>query len=459
MLALEELEMLPDIRDFIARLEEAGELIRITKPVDPLHISALLSKTDKAVYMERVIGYDMPVTGGLCRDTRKLAIGLGVPHAELSDWAQQKLAEGPIPPIMVDEAPCQEVVMTGDDVDLTALPYTFQHESDGGPYIGSAIQYARDPEYGDGAGIYRHMFRTKNSVGIDWNSPSDMRLFYTRALRKGKGLPIAVSIGNGVAELAAAATSLPTGVSEMGFAGRMHGRPVEMVKCLTNDLAVPANSEIVFEGEVLPGGWQSDEGRYGEFHRASGEVKWNPIVKINAITRRRNPIFYSLIMPFEAWGMGVLGNTNLYKVLRDVGVQPVAMRSRLFDLVVSIKEARPGQGKTAATALLACFMQKTVTVVDDDIDVFDDDMVKWAIALRFQPDKDLVVVSGLPAKHMDVSAYTWNLPPGQLPTTSKMGIDATIKPDMPKVYFERPRYFLADEVDAEAYYGSPMKRP
>jgi 2,5-furandicarboxylate decarboxylase 1 len=446
------------LRDYIDSLEAAGELIRITKPVDPLHISAVIKKTDKAVLMEKIVGYDMPVVGGICRDRKKVAAGLGMKPNEVPAFVDRAIKQGPLAPVVVDRAPCHDVVITGDDVDLTRLPYTFQHENDGGPYIGSAIQFGWDPEYGSNCGMYRMMFRTKNTTGIDFNSPSDLRLYYERTLARGKGLPIAVSIGTHIIELMAAAMALPLGQDEMGIAGRLHGEPVEMVKCKTVDLMVPAQSEIVLEGEILPTGWTTDEGRFGEFHKASGEVKWNPVVKVNAITHRRDAIFYSLLMPDEVWGIGGAGNWKVFSLLQAVGVQPVAVRAGLFQMTVSIKNTRPGQGKTAVTALLSMFPNKIVTVVDDDIDIFDDEHVRWALALRFQPDKDLVLVSGLPAKHMDASVYTWTLPPGQLPVTSKMGIDATIKPDMPRTFFEPIRHFMADEVDVQSYYDSARKK-
>jgi 2,5-furandicarboxylate decarboxylase 1 len=246
----------------------------------------------------------------------------------------------------------------------------------------------------------------------------------------------------------------------MGFAGRLYGEPVQMVKCLTNDLAVPASSEIVLEAELLPTGWTADEGRFGEATRVSGEVKWNPVVKINKITHRKDAIFYSLLMHDEVQGLG-LGAAQQYKVLRvlrDVGVQPVAVRGSYNQMFVSIKEARPGQGKTAALATLSVFNVKQVIVVDDDIDVFNDEEIRWAISQRFQADRDLVVISGIQGKHLDVSLRTWNLPQGVMPTTSKLGMDVTRKPDIPATYAEKTRHFMVGEFDVQAYYDSARKK-
>jgi 2,5-furandicarboxylate decarboxylase 1 len=451
--------MAHDMREVLERLDAAGELIRITRPVDPMHISAVIKQTGKAVMIEKAVGYDFPVVGGLFRDFKKTAIAMGFnTPAEAQKYIIKCLDEPLIPPVLVDKAPCQEVTL--EEADLTVLPYPLQHYDDGGPYIGSAIQFSRDPQFGDGAGIYRMMFRTKNTTGIDFNSPSDMRLWYERRLRKGESLPLAISIGNNIIELIAAAAPIDIGKNEMGFAGRLYGEPVQMVKCLTNDLAVPAASEIVLEGEILPTGWTADEGRFGEATRVSGEVKWNPVVKINRITHRKDAIFYSLLMHDEVQGLALstIQEYRVLRVLRDVGVQPVAVRSSYNQVFVSIKEARPGQGKTAAAAVLSLFNIKNVTIVNDDIDVFDDDDIRWALSQRFQADRDLIVISCLPGKHLDVSLRTWNLPPGVMPTTSKMGIDATRKPDIPGTYAEKTRHYMVGEFDVQTYYDSARKK-
>lgn len=448
-----------DMRAFIERLASAGELVRIQEPVDPLHLSAVITSTDKAVFIENVKGYAIPVVGGIVKDRRKVAIGLEVNPKDLTARIMENL-NSPIDPVEVTSAPCQEVVLTGEDVDLSDFPIVFQHVKDGAPYMGSGIQFAKDPEYGPNCGMYRQMYRTRNTTGIDINSPSDLRLYYEKAFKQGKGVPIAVSIGNHPAELLAASYSAPTGFYEMKLAGAFRQAPVQMVKCKTVDLLVPADSEIVWEGEILPTGWTADEGRYSEFHRVAGVIKWNPIVRIKAVTHRKDPIFYSLIMPWEVYGLAApLREAKLMALLQSVGVRPAAVRATtggccLFDVVASLKDARPGEGKTAVLALLASFGNKMVTVVDDDIDIYNDDELRWALSLRMQPAKDIVIVDNVQAKHMDPTVRTWLLPKGQLPVTSKIGIDATIPADIGKGLYEKYKYFLADSLDVSAYIGT-----
>jgi len=439
------------MREYLDLLAENGELKKISHPVNPLDVSAIIFKSKGAVMMP-IEGYDIPVVGGIVRNRKQVALSLNCSEKELGKKVLQAM-QRPIPPVIVKDAPCQEVVITGEAIDLTRLPIVFQHEQDGAPYIGSAVQLARWGNYGLNAGMYRHMFRTKDTMGIDLNSPSDLRLFYAQSNAQGKPLEIAAAIGLHATELLAGSYAAPTGVSEMGFAGALRGEPVEMVKCRTIGVEVPANAEIVLECEILPGGWIGDEGRYGEFHMVAGTVKHNPIVKVKAITHRRNPIFYSLLMPQEVHGLnGPLREAVAWNILEAARLRPAAIRAphggcTLFELIVALDHPNPGEGKAAIMALLALMGVKLVTVVDEDINIFDDEELRWAVALRVQADKDVLIVSNAQAKHMDPTVRHHLLPPGQLPTTSKMGIDATIPPDIDRRLYDKSRIFRRDEVE------------
>lgn len=447
--------MYEDLRGFISRLREEGQLEVVSESLDARYVSALANSTSKAVLFERVNGYEIPVVAGVCRDRDKVALALNERPANLVERLSRGL-ESRIEPVEVDSAPCQEVVITGENVDLTDFPIIFQHEKDGGPYISSGIQFAVDPELGPNAGVYRQMLRTRNTTGIDLNSPSDLRLYYERALQRGSSLPMAVAIGNHPIELLAATHSAPTGQFEMGLAGALRGEPVKMVRCKTIDVCVPADSEVVLECEILPTGWTADEGRYGEFHRVAGTLKWNPIVKVNAITHRRHPLWYTLVMPWEVYGLaGPLLETRIWSLLKSIGVRPAAVRATVggccfFDVVVSLHNARPGEGKAAVLAVMSLMGIKTVTVVDDDINIFDDDELRWALSLRMQPAEDVIIATNCQAKHMDPTVKTWTLPKGQLPVTSKMGIDATLPPDIDRRHYERLEYAFSREVRDQA---------
>ena len=236
-----------DFRDMLQRMERDGELKRTRKPISPRHVTALCNQAPAAVLCERVEGYDIPIAGGLYWTRSRTASALGWPAKEMGKRFAAGVAR-PVAPVMVSEARCQEVVITGDDVDLTALPIPFMHEKDGGPYVSAGVAFATDPELGLNAGCYRLMFRTDREMAIDLFTASDLRRYYTRTFEQGQLLPVAIAVGVHVFEHMAAAYKAPAGVNEMEIAGGLRGGPVEMVRAKTVDVAVPANAEIVLEG-------------------------------------------------------------------------------------------------------------------------------------------------------------------------------------------------------------------
>ena len=345
-------------------------------------------------------------------------------------------------------------MLQGDDVDLAAIPYPIMHLFDGGPYISGTFVVSRDPEYGRNVGSYRMMYRTPRETGIDLVSPSDMRFYYQRALDQGKPLEIAVAIGVHPYEMLAASYKAPIRTDELAIAGGLHGEPVPLVKCKTVDLEVPADAELVLEGELLPIGWTADEGPFGEFSQISGDVKWNPVFRVKCITRRKDPIFYMLQMPWENdWLAAPVTEAAGLQALRVASVEPIDIRAPVgacgyWALIASIKK-RPGEGKNALLALLSVAEVKLAIVTDDDIDIHDPDDLDWAIAFRVQADKDVITLSGARAKHIDPSVKSWELGKGGLPTTAKMGIDATIPEGVPRHLYRRIKVYEGDGVRLE----------
>jgi 2,5-furandicarboxylate decarboxylase 1 len=443
-------------REFLKRLDDAGELLHLPKTVDPRHMSALMAQSPQATFFEQIDGYpDWRVAGALVSTRRRLAVAMGCPESEIATRFERGI-QRPIDPVVVDRAPCQEVVLTGDDVDLTRIPIPMMHVKDGGPYISATVVVSKDPEYGRNVGSYRLMYRTPRETGIDLVSSSDMRVYYQRALDRKQPLEIAVAIGTHPFELLAASYKAPIAVDEFAVAGGLHGAPVELVRCKTVDLEVPANAELVLEGELLPIGWTADEGPFGEFSHITGEVKWNPIFRIRAITHRRDPIFYVLQMPWENdWLAAPVIEAAGLQALRVASVEPVAIRAPVggccyWTLVASIRK-RPGEGKNALLALLSVAEVKLAIVTDDDIDIYDPDDLDWAMTFRVQADQDVLVVPGARGKHIDPSVRAATLGKGGLPTTAKLGIDATIPEGVPRSHYERLRYFAKDAVRLDDY--------
>ena len=444
-----------DFRGFLKRLEQNQELVRIRKPVDARYISSLVAQAKQALFFENVRGFDYPVASGVVGTRKRIALALGCPETVIG----KKFNEGitrPIPSKKVKDGPCKEVILKGEQVDLTQFPIPLLHEKDGGPYISGGVVSSIDPEYGLNIGMYRMMFRTKNETGIDLVSPSDMRRYYERVLEKGKPLDIGIAIGVHPFEMLSASYKAPIGMDEFAIAGGMHGEPVALVPCETVNALVPANAEIVLEGEILPIGWTEDEGRFGEFSHIQGDLKWNPIIRIKAITHRKDAIFYALHMPWENdWLSGPATEAAAWRALKEASVETVAVHATpgsccYWEIVASIKK-RPGEGKNALLALLSLAEVKMVIVTDDDINIFDPVELDWALTFRVQADRDVIIVSGARGKHIDPSMKAWTFSKDALPTTAKLGIDATIPEGVSRKRYERLTYPYIEAVKLSDY--------
>ena len=443
-------------RDFLNDLEDAGQLKHIKKPVDCRQLSSLGDQVDEATIFENIIDYPgWRVATALVSTRKRLAIAMGCPENRVA-FEFESRSTRPIKPISVKSAPCQEIVMEGDNVDLTTIPLPMMHLFDGGPYISGTFAISNDPEHGSNVGCYRLMYRTPNETGIDLVSPSDMRFYYQRALDKGEPLPIAIAVGVHPLDMLAASYKAPIDIDELALAGGLRGQALEMVKCKSLDLEVPADAEMILEGELLPIGWTADEGPFGEFSQISGDVKWNPVFRIKCITHRRDPIFYMLQMPWENdWLAAPVTEAAGLQALRIASVQPVDIRAPVgscgyWSLIASIKK-RPGEGKNAVAALLSVAEVKFVIVTDEDIDIYDPDELDWAIAFRVQANQDAIILEGARAKHIDPSVKSWLLGKGGLPTTAKLGIDATIPEGVPKILYRRIKNYGRDRFKLEDF--------
>jgi 2,5-furandicarboxylate decarboxylase 1 len=435
-----------DFRKFLDRLRAAGEMIDMHQPVDIRHIATLVDQSDKALFFHNVIGYDIPVVSGIIRTQRRAIMSMGcASYAEIEKRLQRGI-DHPIAPVYVDNAPCKEVIMKGDDVDLFRLPVPMSSIYDGGPMITAGVVIARDPELGMNSGIYRFILKEKNLTGIDIVTPNNMRMFAQRAYEAGRPCPISISIGTHPFEIMGSGFRAPLGVDEMAIAGGIRGTAVKLAQCETIDLPCLAEAEIVLEAEILPTGWTYPEGRFGEFTRLMGGLHWNPLVRVKAVTMRKNPVYYALHMPWEnTWLAAPTRYTSIRRCMASAGIQVKDINVTLggcgfWHAVISIKK-QAGEGKNALMAALTAQDLKHVVIVDDDIDVHNAMDVEWAIATRVQGDKDVIIIPGARAKPLDPSLAV--TPPGVVPTGAKVGIDATIGEGIPLERFERIAYAYA----------------
>src|ERR1700751_4132758 len=314
--------MQENFRQFLDRLRQSGGLVARHQPVDIRHIATLVDQAKTALYFHNVIGYDMPVVSGLIRSRERAMMALGCEtFAEIEQKLAQAIAK-PIAPQHVKSSPTREVVLVGDDVDLYKLPIPMSSIYDGGPMITAGVVIARDPELGINSGIYRFIVKEKSLTGIDIVTPNNMRMFAQRAFERKEPLPISISIGTHPIEITGSGYRAPLGVDEMGIAGGLRGAPVELAPCQTIDLPYVADAEIVLEAENLPTGWTWPEGRFGEFTRLMGGLHWNPLVRIKAISMRKDAIYYNLHMPWEnTWLAAPTRYAAIRQALPSAGVQ------------------------------------------------------------------------------------------------------------------------------------------
>src|SRR5580765_293920 len=447
--------MKASFRDYVNTLRRNDELLEISKPVDLRDIAALVAQSEKALLFKNLIGYSMPVVSGLLQSRNRIALGMGVEYENIADKLG-KAMDKPIKPKRVANAPVKEVIHTGKKVNLYDLPVPVFSIMDGGPMITGGVVIAEDPEFGINAGIYRLMLKERNITGIDIVTPNNMRKFAERALAKKKPLPISISIGTHPFELVASTFKANLGVNELTFAGGLRGEALRLADGETVPIPCIADAEIVLEGEILPEGWVHPEGPFCEFNRLMGGLHMNPRVHIKAILHRKDAMYYALQMPWEnIWMSAPIYEAAARRVLFEAGVQTAAINVTPggcchWHIVASIKKA-PGDGKNAIMALLSIADIKHVTIVDDDIDVFDPVDVEWAVATRVQADRDVLIVPNARAKPLDPSLP---LPlHGKVPTTAKMGIDATIPENIPAERYTRIVYFNQGKIDLKNYLG------
>jgi 2,5-furandicarboxylate decarboxylase 1 len=425
------------MREFLDVLEREGELAYVHVPVDlDQELGAVCVKSLRlggpALLFEHPGDSNTPILTNLLATRRRYALALGCTPAETQhEWNRR--VERPVPPILVDRpAPCQELVFIGDDADVTALPAPIWNALDGGPYLTLSCHITRDPRTGlRNVGVYRNQVHDARTLGL-------LAGPYTHIMLQQRGapdepFPVAIAMGVDPRLVQTACSPLPFGVDEMEVAGALAGGPIELVRCKTIPLEVPADAEVIIEGEVRPTE-KRDEGPFGEFTGHYGGPRLpRTTIHIKAITRRRDPILhlaYQGAPPHETDVLTAAGKEA--EVIRTVplpGLKAVHITEGgcgVLHVVVSVEKLYEGYGKMVGMAVLSCPSGrhfKQVTVVDHDVDPFDSLAVEWAIATRVQPARDVEILREVTGIFLDPS-----LPPAEQAgpaRTSKMIIDAT----------------------------------
>jgi UbiD family decarboxylase len=346
----------------------------------------------------------------------RLARAFGVAPERLAAEVIRRLAGKPrLIELAREAAPVQQVIETRATADLTALPAHLQHGLDGAPYISAGIDYVLDPKTGwTNVGIRRLMLRGRREAGIDLVAPSDLRALYEASVAEKRELPVSFVVGAHPIDHVAAVMRIPR--DELGIVASLREAPLPVVKCVTNDIRVPADAEMVIEGYLDPRGHVEAEGPYGEFLGYYGAVKNNPVFHLTAITRRRDALFQTATIGGRALDRtdtavltALRTEIAIWRALEGAVREPVAVHATAssggsFNVRVALRQRVPGEARNAIAACLGALANvKNVFVVDPDIDVTSDQQVDWALATRFQPDRDLVVMSGMRTLPLDPS--------------------------------------------------------
>jgi UbiD family decarboxylase len=431
-------------RKFIDQASSQGLLVSINRPVSTVYELANVAHAfdGRPVLFNQIQNYPgWRICSGVCSDRRYFGLSLDLPANQVVHKMAEAL-ENPIPPKVHSGGPCQEVIL--EDVRLDRLPIIHHLPQDPGHYIASNIVIIKDPEYGRNM-CYHRLLRL------------DSRRFAARiverrgtynALLKSEGdLPVAICIGVSLATLLAASMSPPPGVDELAIANAL--APTPLVKCLTNNLEVPAEAEIVLEGRITRE--LVSEGPFIDLTETADIVRQQPVIEIDLITHRKNPIYHALLpgglehkmlmgMPREPT---IFAEVN--KVARCTGVAITPGGASWLHAVVQIEKTGPKQGHQAIQAAFKGHGSlKHVWIVDTDVDIYDPAAVEWAMATRFQADRDLLVFKDQPGSSLDPSGRH---KPGEKSKSSKMGLDCTIPWGSDHSKFRKAQYAQVDPED------------
>ena len=402
---------------FVDLLGREGELETVQTPTDLIDVAAGLDGNPKAVLFEKAGPELAPLVGNVMGSRRRMALAFGVSETALLGEVLQRSA-APLPPVRIPSsaAPVHQIVLQGDKADLTRLPVHLQHLEDGAPYISAGIDISKSIDGGKrNVGYRRLMLRGPREAGVDMIAPSDFRVMYAEYLARKERMPVAFVIGSHPAD-GIAATAVSTELDELALMGGLRKAPVPVVQCVSIDLEVPADAEIVLEGYLDESGWVEPEGPYGEYIGYYGRMKTNPVFHLTAVAMRRDALFQTVTIGGRFLGatdtaqlVALRTETAVWHALRNSISTPVAVYATpasggQYTVRLSLRQRYPGEARNAIHCVLGSNADvKHVFVVDEDIDVFSDAQMDWALGTRFQAHRDLVVAEGFRTVPLDPS--------------------------------------------------------
>jgi 2,5-furandicarboxylate decarboxylase 1 len=430
-----------DVRGFVTWAREAGALVEVERAVDPhLELARVMAALDgRPVLFRALAGFSgWRAVSGVCAQRRHFAAALGCAVSDLVHRMADVLAR-PTPPPVLESGPCQEVVEAR--VDLTCLPIPRYHPSDGGRYVTSGVAVVRDPDFGRNISFHRLVLLDERRFAA---RIVEGRGTHTAMGRVTGDLPVAVAIGCPIQVLLAGAMSPPKGVDELSIAHALV--PTPLVGCQTVDLEVPGEAELILEGRITH--TLADEGPFPDLTGTMDVVRRQPVIEVDRITHRRDPLFHALLPGGMAHKnlMGMPREPTIFDAVNEVcrcaGVCITPGGTSWLHAVVQIEKRHEEDGRRAIWAAFRGHSSlKHVVVVDTDVDLYDSADVEWAIATRFQADRDIVILTEQRGSSLDPSA-TQML--GQKARTAKMGLDATAPLGEARRGYERVGYGPVD---------------
>jgi len=441
------------LRDWLDHLAARDRLAVIRPDISlKFELAAIAKRLDgrKATMFPRPGGHAMPVVSGLVSDRQWIADAMGVEPGEMLSRFQDAM-RNPLPWKETKSAPVQEVVHR--DIDIgRQLPLPTHNEHDKGAYITAGLCIARNPVTGvQNVSLHRLQLSGRNRLGA-LLLPRHTHMFFEMAEQIGQPLDVAIVIGVDPLTLLSSQAIAPIDFDELTIAGALHGTALPVVKCLTNELRVPAESEIVVEGRVLPN-VRELEGPFGEFPQYYSEPAKRHVIEVTAITHRRDAIFHTIVggglehlllggIPREATLLAHLRRS--FPNVRDVHLAAGGVCR--YHLYVKIAKREEGEAKNVMMGAFAGHYDvKQVIVVDEDVDIHNPTEVEWAVATRFQADRDLVVVPNSQGSKLDPSTRNG--------VGAKMGLDATKPLDADEMKFVRIRVPGEEKVDLDKIIG------
>ncbi len=437
------MEKIHDLRSFLKVLKDNNQIITINKEINiKWELGSILATLERmegeAIYFSKIKGYSIPVVGGLLASHKRIALALECKIDQISEKLENALSN-PIKPIVVNNPSFMENVLIGEQVNLNKIPIPIHAPKDGGPFITAGVTVSKDfNNKRQNLSFQRLHIKSNNKTGIMINEWRHLKEFLDKAETANKPLPIAVVVGVDPTIMIAAGIRYEGDETEI--AGGIRGRAIEIAKCHSCDIYVPANAEFVIEGEIIPK-VREEEGPLAEFTGHYGNISESPVFKIKAICYRNNPIWQTLNGgSFEHINLGnVLPRepllkkftTYVSKNVKNVYIPPYGSG---FLAIISLEKKNPGEAKNVAMAAMTSHVNiKNVIIVDPDVDIYNPAEIMWALSTRVDPKKDIFYIPYSQGHELDPAS-------DERGVQTKMGIDATLweeKKNLEKVIYKK----------------------